>query len=99
MRRFIVKVLAPVGDALATACLAVMLHGFAWIVISVYVLPGVPVVEDLAFVYGALAVLGLPLLISYLALLVGLALIYRVPLGPIFLCPSERGNILREAEA
>ena len=99
MRRFILKVLAPVGDALATAYLAVMLHGFAWIVLSVNLLPGVPVVEGLTFVYGALALLGFPLFIGYLGLLVALSLVYRVPLGPVFLYPEDRAELLQEAEA
>lgn len=97
MRRFILAVLAPVGDMAATAYVLLAANGLAWIMAAVYLLPGVPVVEGLAFVYGAMAILGVPLIFGYAALLAALALVYRVPLGPVFLWPDRRVELLQEA--
>ena len=99
MRRFILTVLAPLGDALATAYMLLMLNGFAWVLIHVQLMPEAPLVRDLAFVYGTMAILGFPLFIGYLVLLVALALIYGVPLGPTFLRPEARVRYLQEATA
>jgi len=97
MRRFILTVLAPVGDMVATAYTILAVNSIAWIMTTVYLLPGSPVVKGLAFVYGVMAILGFPLIIGYVILLLTAALIYRVPLGPIFLSPDKRAELLQEA--
>lgn len=99
MRRIIVAFMAPLGDMLATVCIPLMLNGFAWIMATVYLLPGVPVVEGLANVYAIIAVMASALSVGYAVLLAVLALIYRVPLGPVFLWPNRRAELLQEVEA
>ena len=99
MRRFILTVLAPVGDMMATATTLLVINGFAWVIAAVCLLPASSVVAGLAFVYTLIGFAVGLLCIGYLVLLVALALIYRVPLRPIFVNPDRRAELLQEATA
>ena len=99
MRRFILKVLAPIGDMMATASTIMMLNALAWVLAHTQLLPRSLVMEDLASIYVILAMAAAAILIVYAVILLGLALRYRVPLGPIFIDPDKRAELLQEAEA
>jgi len=98
MRRFILTVLAPVGDMVATACTLLMLNALAASIAYVYLLPGSLMMENLAFIYILMAMAAAIGLIVYAVILLGLALRYGVPLKPIFIDPDDRVNHLEEAE-
>jgi len=97
MRRFILVTLIPLSDAVATGVMMVMLNGIAWVMASVCLLPENATVEGLALIYAIMALVAGVLTIGFITVLVVLALIYRVPLGPIFLSPDKRAELLQEA--
>ena len=92
MRRLILTVLAPLGDAIATATTLLVLHGLAWVLGQVYL----GTHYGLAVVYTAMGLLATLATLAYTVILLTLSLACRVPLSLVFLSPEGRAVYLEE---